>query len=124
MPGLGIGIGLQFRKVSGNKTWYVRPSGGSYGAEDGTSYDNAWDGFTNIVWGSINPGDRLVVSGTHEEVLEVGASGTASSPITISFYESVAYAGAINGGDSIAICMDTNDKSYINILSELTNKAS
>ena len=34
----------------GGNIWYVRPSGGTYGNEDGTSYDNAWDGFTNIDW--------------------------------------------------------------------------
>ena len=33
-------------------TWYVRPSGGSYGNEDGTTYADAWDGFTNITWGT------------------------------------------------------------------------
>jgi hypothetical protein len=28
--------------------YYVRPSGGNYGLEDGTSYANAWDGFRNV----------------------------------------------------------------------------
>ena len=52
-PGLKIGLGLDRRnRFPGFSTWYVRPSGGSYGTEDGTSYDNAWDGFTNIVLGS------------------------------------------------------------------------
>lgn len=57
------------------QTWYVRPAGGSYGTEDGTSYDNAWDGFTNIDWDSIRAGDTLIVAGTHLETLTVEKSG-------------------------------------------------
>jgi len=72
--------------------WYVRPSGGSYGAEDGTSYATAWDGFGDITWGSggIVAGDTLWVCGahvsasTHNAVIgTIGASGAAGSPITI-----------------------------------------
>jgi len=49
------------------KDWYVRPAGGSYGAEDGTSYANAWDGLPNVKWGSggVQPGDTLWVCGLH-----------------------------------------------------------
>ncbi len=32
--------------------WFVRPVGGSYGSEDGSSYENAWDGLKNVVWGA------------------------------------------------------------------------
>ena len=48
-------------------TWYVRPQGGSYGNEDGTSYANAWDGLQNIVWGEagVEPGDTLYICGLH-----------------------------------------------------------
>ena len=31
--------------------WYVRPARGSYGSENGTSYQNAWDGLLSVVWG-------------------------------------------------------------------------
>ncbi|MBA7649543.1 hypothetical protein ES703_57340 [subsurface metagenome] len=31
--------------------WFVRPSGGNYGSEDGSSYQDAWDGLSNVVWG-------------------------------------------------------------------------
>jgi len=47
--------------------WYVRPAGGSYGSENGTSYSSAWDGLLNIVWGEagVQPGDTLWVCGLH-----------------------------------------------------------
>jgi hypothetical protein len=47
--------------------WYVRPEGGNYGAEDGTSYAGAWNGLLNVVWGSegVHAGDTLWVCGLH-----------------------------------------------------------
>ncbi|MFZ2054369.1 MAG: hypothetical protein WAU81_09240, partial [Candidatus Aminicenantales bacterium] len=41
--------------------WYVRPAGGSYGTENGTSYANAWDGLLRVVWGpgGVQAGDTL-----------------------------------------------------------------
>lgn len=64
------------------KTWYVRPGSfttsqlsdatrqpdtGVYGDQDGSSYANAWNGFTSIVFGTdgVSPGDTLYVCGTH-----------------------------------------------------------
>ena len=76
--------------------WYVRPAGGNYGAENGTSYSNAWDGLKNVVWGAngVKAGDTLYICGLHifnrtnntlsESVIEVTASGTGeNSRITI-----------------------------------------
>jgi hypothetical protein len=66
-------------------TWYVRPSGGSYGSENGTSYANAWDGFTNINWASISADDTLYICGAHTtEVLTIGADGTLINQLTVS----------------------------------------
>ena len=47
--------------------WYVRPAGGDYGAKNGTSYNNAWDGLRSVVWGpnGVKPGDTLWVCGLH-----------------------------------------------------------
>jgi len=53
------------------ETFYVRPVGGSYGSEDGSSYDNAWDGLLNVQWaspkesGKVGPGDTLYICGLH-----------------------------------------------------------
>jgi len=73
--------------------WYVRPAGGSYGSEDGTSYANAWDGLSNVVWGpgGVEAGDKLIISGTHirtntdrtQGIFTAGATGTADNPIVI-----------------------------------------
>ncbi|GAG28135.1 unnamed protein product, partial [marine sediment metagenome] len=47
--------------------YYVRPAGGNYGGENGSSYENAWDGLENVVWGSggVGAGDTLYVCGLH-----------------------------------------------------------
>jgi hypothetical protein len=71
---------------AGGATWYVRPFGGSYGSANGTSYNNAWNGLGNIVWGAsgVKAGDTLYVCGTHtDRWLSVGASGANGSPIRI-----------------------------------------
>lgn len=73
---------LLFLGQSWASTWYVSPSGGSYADENGTSYANAWDGFSNIVWGKtgVVAGDTLYVCGTHTtEYLTIGTSGNATS---------------------------------------------
>jgi parallel beta-helix repeat protein len=66
-------------------TWYVRPAGGNYGLEDGTSYENAWNGFGNIVWGAggVSVSDTLYVCGAHSQKLEIGNSGEEGNPISI-----------------------------------------
>lgn len=64
-------------------TWYVRPcvwtniaettpyhplsKSGVYGSQNGTSYDNAWNGLQDIKWGDqgVTNGDTLYVCGTH-----------------------------------------------------------
>lgn len=43
--------------------WYVRPNGGSYGSENGTDWNNAFDGFSDIAWTSTNCGDTIWVAG-------------------------------------------------------------
>jgi hypothetical protein len=36
------------------RTFYVRPeSGGGYGRGDGTSYENAWNGFKAVNWEAL-----------------------------------------------------------------------
>jgi len=49
------------------RDWYVRPAGGNYGLENGTTYANAWDGLLNVKWGAggVQPGDTLWVCGLH-----------------------------------------------------------
>ncbi len=52
-------------------TWYVRPAftGQTYGTEDGTSYDNAWNGLEILNGkfqdGTIGPTDEIYICGRH-----------------------------------------------------------
>ena len=73
--GLGLGLGLPYSKVLSDpsivNTYYVRPSGSTYGTGDGSSYANAWSGFSNIVWASVE-NNILAICGTHLEKLNVG----------------------------------------------------
>jgi len=63
-------LGLVWLILSANAVasdWFVRPAGGSYGTEDGSSYANSWDGLKSVVWGpgGVEPGDNLYVCGLH-----------------------------------------------------------
>jgi len=60
-------------------TYYVRPISGEYGAEDGSSYAAAFDGFADA-WATIGNGaNTLYVCGTHSEQLAPDANGTDDS---------------------------------------------
>ena len=94
------------------KTWYVRPliySGvqdskgnplpieGVYGNQNGSNYDNAWNGLKSVVWGEngVKAGDTLYICGQHiyktnkksyiseQANIVIGASGTKEREITI-----------------------------------------
>ena len=60
--------------------WYVDSSAAAGG--DG-SEATPWDTLANINWGSISAGDAVILSGTFYETMQVGASGSAGTPITI-----------------------------------------
>jgi len=95
--------------TEGPATWYVRPRNQqvSYGTEDGSSYENAFNGLVNwdddlgnlpgIVWGpnGVEAGDTLYICGRHEvdfndrafsdqAVFNINASGYSSAyPVTL-----------------------------------------
>jgi len=95
-------------------TWFVRPSGSSYGSGNGTSFANAWSGFSNIVWGAggITAGDILYVCGTHSETLVVELSGSAGNMISIRG-DYTGNPGIIDLNYNQSNCLDIADKSYI-----------
>lgn len=63
-------------------TWYVRPNASHGGTNAGTSYANAWQGWSSITWGvgGVVGGDTLYVCGAHSSAttLTVGAHGGTS----------------------------------------------
>ena len=66
-------------------TYYVRPSTGEYGVEDGTTYATAYDGFAGVTWGvgGVVAGNTIFVCGTHKQEMTLGDSGSSGLPITI-----------------------------------------
>lgn len=69
--------------------WYVDNTLTS-GSNNGTSWANAWRSLRSVVWGSsgVKAGDTLYLSGgstskVYTDTWEIGASGTATAPITI-----------------------------------------
>ena len=91
--------------------YYVRPVGGDYGDEDGSSYANAWDGFADIVWESLGAGKVLYICGTHNELLAVGASGSEAAHLVFRG-DYTGDAGVIDGTDSIATTVAVSSKNY------------
>ncbi|MBV6421311.1 MAG: hypothetical protein DAHOPDDO_02586 [Ignavibacteriaceae bacterium] len=66
--------------------WYVNGKVSSSG--NGQSWATAWKNFSNISWGSINPGDVIYISGGADSVvytsgMTIGKSGSAGNYIYI-----------------------------------------
>lgn len=63
--------------------WFVRPTGAHANTQNGQSYNNAWCGWTAIVWGTggVVAGDTLYVcdSHTYAAILTLGAAGSSDS---------------------------------------------
>jgi hypothetical protein len=89
--------------------WFVRPNGGAYGSENGTSWTNAFDGFSDIAWGGISAGDTIwVAGGTYTQNLDPTANGTAGSPIKIRRARSDSSACTGGAGWSVGYDSDIN----------------
>jgi hypothetical protein len=92
--------------------YYVRPAGTSYGDGSGTSYENAWSGFSAINW---SPLEILNVIGTHYEELSVQKTsvtivGNNINGAGIIDAQSTRVCFRINGYDNIIV----NNLSMIN----------
>ena len=74
---------LEKNEKEKNQKWYVRPTASIEG--NGKSYETAWRGFDKIVWGGggVNPGDTLMVCGTHTQEMSVPISGEKDNKIEI-----------------------------------------
>ena len=75
---------LLFSTFSFAGNWYVRPNGGSYGSENGTNWSNAYDGFSDISWGSVSCGDTIwIAGGTYTQDLVPAKNCTSGSQLYI-----------------------------------------
>lgn len=98
---------------SRGKSWYVRPSGSTYGSGNGTSFENAWSGFNNVQFASINAGDTLVVAGTHNDALIVSKDG-----IVISGNDAIIHGGGVRNS-----CISINGRRNVRINNILLRNA-
>lgn len=90
-------------------TYYVRPTGTTYGTGDGTSYANAWSGFPAINW-SLVEGNRLAVCGVHSQQLTMTGTKAYIDFANVNESGSISCGDIINTGFGIY----SSPKFYIN----------
>lgn len=84
----------------GGIAWYV--DGAASGANNGTSWTDAWTSPTNVSSGSIAPGDTIYISTGHYGsttnflTLKPTVSGTSTSPITFKVSQEVGHSGTVS----------------------------
>ena len=81
-------------------TWYV--DNAASGANNGTSWTDGWQSLADIQWGSIQPGDTILISGgadgsekTYAEALTIKASGNETERITIQVGQEAGHNGTV-----------------------------
>jgi hypothetical protein len=103
-------------------TWYVNNT--ATGSNNGSSWTNAWNGFSRIVWGGsgVKAGDTLYISGgtiskVYNETLTIRTSGSAGSPITISVGQDTGHNGQviIDSQNTRTKAIDSSSASYITV---------
>ncbi|EFK95506.1 secreted protein [sediment metagenome] len=105
--------------------WYV-DGDLETGANNGTSWTNAWQSFVSINWGVVEPGDIVYISGGTDSVvydtwtISSNLTGTAAHPITIrNSWESGHNGKIIFDGDNLTdvnnIKMNSGTWSYVTL---------
>lgn len=98
----------------GAQGFYLRPSGTTYGTGDGTSYNNAWSGWSEVDQALVAAsGKKLFVGGTHLETFTLSSSGASGLPFVI---EGLSYDPAIVDGENTRLkCIDIISFNYITV---------
>lgn len=100
------------------QTYYVRPNSSHGGANNGTSYANAWQSFAHIDWRllSSNLPNTLIVCGTHTLRLNVAGSGIDDAHrLTITGLCSEGSPGRISLSGTYSQGLFINTKKYISV---------
>lgn len=97
-------------------SWFVRPSGSTYGLGNGTSFNDAWSGLANVGFETIGEGDTLYILGQHNEFLIV-----ENDNLTIKGdYSGIT--GVISGGNLRTSCLSLTGRKNVRINTlKLTN---
>lgn len=85
---LGISVLLSCGEPAEAKNFYMRPDGGNYGKEDGSDWNNAFDGMpasNEGFWSSqLQPGDVIYVAGgVYLSNWQIEKGGVSGRPVTI-----------------------------------------
>ena len=100
------------RPIETGNIYFVRPLGGSYGDENGLSYANAWDGFTNIDWTVFDAGDTLYICGTHNERCYLDMSGLEGKHSFVRG-DFATESGILDGLDTVSHLMYSENNDYV-----------
>lgn len=92
--------------------YFVRPAAApaTYGTEDGSSYENAFNGFSSIT--GVIAGDTVYICGTHTETWAVNFVGLAATPVLV-YGNYPTDPGVIDSEDTRAEGIQVNNKDYI-----------
>jgi hypothetical protein len=97
-------------------SWYVDKD--ANGANSGTSWIDAWTGFSRIDWAKVSGGDTVYISGgveskVYAETLKIGASGSSGSVINIRVGQDPGHNGVVTISNPSGNGLFISVKSYV-----------